>query len=164
MTEEVLKKVEEVIQPILERLGYELVDLELVVEGAQILRIYIDQEGGVTIADCELASRTISDSLDAEDFIPFKYRLELSSPGLDRPLKTFQDFQRFKGNMVKIKTQEPIEGRSNYKGKLTDVNEDQVSVAIDGKDYQIPVGLIAKARLVPDFLELKGKQKRTAKH
>ncbi len=155
MEKEVLQKIEEIVSPVLSRMGYELIDVEWVFEGAQILRIYIDKQGGITIDDCESVSRVIEDNLDVEDLIHSKYSLEISSPGLDRPLKKQKEFEKFQGRQVKVKTTEPIEGRSNYKGDLIKVEKDQIGILIDGMVYKVPFNKILKARLVPDVTELK---------
>jgi len=116
------------------------------------LRLYIDKpEGGVTVNDCERVSRAIEDLLDAENFIDSPYNLEVSSPGLNRPLKSVKDFESHNGETVRIKTSEPIEGRSNYKGKLSAVRDGCVYLEIDGMVYKVPMDKISKARLVPEF-------------
>jgi ribosome maturation factor RimP len=153
MDDETLNKIEDCVSPILLNLGYTLIDREFLVEHGQlILRLYIDKpEGGVTVNDCERASRAIEDMLDAENFIDSPYNLEVSSPGLDRPLKSARDFENHCGKMVRLKTSEPIEGRSNYKGRLEAVREGCVFVFIDGMVYRVPIDKISKARLVPEF-------------
>lgn len=148
-----MDKVETSVSPVLLNLGYTLVGREFVFEHGQlILRLYIDKpDGGVTVNDCERASRAIEDMLDAENFIDSRYNLEVSSPGLNRPLKSVEDFESHKGKTVRIKTSEPIEGRSNYKGGLTAVRDGCVYVEIDGIVYKVPIDKISKARLVPEF-------------
>jgi len=157
MDEAVLKKVEEAAAPILENLGFRLVDLEFVVEhGRLILRLYIDKENGVvTIDDCEYASHAVEDVIEAEGIVGASYTLEVSSPGLDRPLKSQNDFEKHIGEVIRLKTREPIEGRSNYKGVLETVHDGQLQMIIDGMRFQIPLDQILKARLVPEIGELK---------
>jgi len=161
MDEVTLKKVEEVAAPILNNLGFQLVDLEFVVEnGSFILRLYIDTEGEkITIDDCELASHAVEDVIEAEGLVETSYDLEVSSPGLNRPLKAQKDFENHLGEVVRLKTREPIEGRSNYKGTLESVKDGQVHMIIDEKRFEIPINLIFKARLVPDIGGLKEKPK-----
>ncbi len=153
MDDETLNKIEKCVSPILSSLGYTLIDKEFTVEyGQLILRLYIDKpQGGITVNDCERASRAIEDLLDAENFIEGSYNLEVSSPGLDRPLKSSADFENQCGKIVRIKTTEPIDGRSNYKGKLEAVRDGFIFVQIDGVVYKLPLKKILKARLVPEF-------------
>lgn len=153
MDDQTLDKIAASISPALLNLGYTLIEQEFLFEHGQlILRLYIDKpEGGVTVSDCERASRTVEDMLDAENFIDGPYNLEVSSPGLDRPLKSAKDFESHCGKIVRIKTNEPIEGRSNYKGTVEAVRDDCVYVHIDGIVYKVPIDKISKARLVPEF-------------
>jgi ribosome maturation factor RimP len=96
-------------------------------------------------------SRALEGVLDVEDLIPYRYVLEVSSPGLNRPLRRKEDFVRFAGECVKIKTKEPIEGRSNYKGILNGMDGAEILVTVDGTPYRIPYDLLAKARIEPRF-------------
>lgn len=139
------------IQTILEKtlpgLGYELVDFELVAQGT--LRVFIDKEGGITVEDCATVSNHLSRVFMVED-IGYK-NLEISSPGLDRPLKKAADFVRFAGQNAKIKTRLPIGGQKNFIGKIEGCENDTVTVSFDGKTVQIELGNIDKARLRPEF-------------
>lgn len=146
-----LQQVEELVTPVLQNLGYELVEREFAQEGGRtILRLYIDKPGGVTIDDCERASRGIEDVIEVEGLIPQAYRLELSSPGIDRPLRRRADFERFRGSTVRLKTAEPVAGRSNYKGTLEGIEGDDILMVVDGSRYRVPYAKLAKARLVPE--------------
>lgn len=135
--------------PVAEGFGLELVDVTFTSEfGRRILRIYIDKPGGITVDDCEMVSRELSTVLDVEDPIPQSYTLEVSSPGLDRPLKTEKDFARFVGRRARIKSKEAIEGRRNFKAIIDETSNGQVSVTdFDGKKFTIAISNIEKAKL-----------------
>ena len=137
------------VDPLLADLGLELVDVVLVTEhGRTILRFLIDKPNGVTIDDCTDASREISTLLDVEDPIPQRYNLEVSSPGLDRPLVREKDFTRYIGKKAKIKTREPIEGRRNFKATIDSVSGGRVYVTdFDGRRFTIDIAGIERARL-----------------
>src|SRR5690348_7315317 len=136
------------LEPAIEALGYELVELEF---PPQLLRIYIDREGGVTVDDCEAVSRQVSAVLDVEDPIPGAYTLEVSSPGLDRPLRKEADFVRFAGEQVKLELALPKDGRRRYTGTLKGCKAGEVTVEVDGVEHTLPLADIGKARLVPKF-------------
>lgn len=142
-------KIRELAGPVTEGFGLELVDVVFTTEhGRRILRIYIDKPGGVTVDDCERVSREMSTVLDVEDPIPQSYALEISSPGLDRPLKTEKDFARFAGHKARIKSKQPIEGRRNFKAVIDSATGGQVSVTdFDGKKFTIDISNIEKAKL-----------------
>ena len=132
--------------------GMELVDVEFRKEGVgQVLRLYIDKKGGVTVDDCALISRELSTLLDINDVIEKKYVLEVSSPGLRRPLKKIEDFKRFEGKLVLIKTIEPIDNRKVFKGYLKDTNDKGIDMDIDGSIYSLSFNQIKKANLEIDF-------------
>jgi len=142
-------KVRSLIEPIVSALGVQLVDVRSLTEhGRSVLRVMVDREGGVTVGDCSSVSREIETLLDVEESIRGRYDLEVSSPGLDRPLVTEADFVRYTGKVASIKTQESIEGRRNYKGALQGVVEGNIVMTIDGKEFRIPVGFVEKAHLV----------------
>ena len=132
----------------IEALGYELVELEF---PPHLLRIYIDREGGVTVDDCEKVSRQVSGVLDVEDPIPGHYTLEVSSPGLDRPLRKPADFARFAGEQARIELSLPLEGRRRFAGTLKGCEGEEVLIEVDGTLHRLPLEGIAKARLVPEF-------------
>lgn len=128
-------KAEELILPIVDANSFELVDIEYVKEaGTWYLRVYIDKEGGITIDDCELVSRAFSELLDKEDFIEDSYIMEVSSPGLLRPLKKDKDFERSLGKELEIKTYQAINGKKDFTGILTAY--DKESITIEDQDGQ----------------------------
>lgn len=132
-----------------EPLELEIVDVEFRREpGGRILRVFIDKPGGVTLEDCQGLSRALSRKLDETDPIKDSYSLEVSSPGLDRPLKKPQDFQRFAGQPVHVRTYGPLNGRRNFKGELLGLEDGEVVVRLDDGDATIPMDMIARARLV----------------
>lgn len=142
----------ELVAPTIEALGYEPWGLEYVTHGHQTtLRVFIDSPNGITVDDCAAVSRQISAVLDVEDPIPGEYLLEVSSPGMDRPLFTLDQFRRYSGEQVKIRLRSPFEGRRNFKGVLTGVEGDEVVVAVDEHEYLLPIELIDKAQVIPRF-------------
>lgn len=144
-----LMKVEGLVEPIAASLGYEVVQVQWATDqGGSILRVLIDREGGVQVGDCQTLSREIETLLEVEGVVAMRYRLEVSSPGLNRPLVKEADFLRFTGKEAVVKTREPIEGRRNYKGLLKGIVAGSIVMQIDNQDYQIPVGLVEKAHLV----------------
>lgn len=130
----------------------ELVDVEYVKErGEYFLRVYIDKEGGVGLDDCQGMSEVLSDRLDEVDPIPGSYSLEVSSPGLARPLKKPSDYQRFAGSKVQVRTYGPIDGRKNWQGTLLGLTEGAVELDVDGVHVRLPLEMVARAQLVPEF-------------
>jgi ribosome maturation factor RimP len=146
MTRDELAKL---LEPVVERLGYELVDLEVRLGGDGLLRLYIDQPEGVDLEDCEKVSRAVSALLDVEDPLPGNYNLEISSPGLDRKLTKVEHFQRFMGETVKVQTRFPIEGRRRFRGTLVSSDDENIVVEVDGQSHSLPLKTIDTARLVP---------------
>ena len=123
------------VLPIVEEMGLELVDLEFVKEGANwYLRIYIDKENGVDINDCEAVSKAVEAKLDAEDPIEQAYVLEVSSPGLDRPLKKEEDFARFAGEIIDVKLYQAMNGKKTLEGKLIGLEDGVIVMEEDGKE------------------------------
>ncbi len=140
------------LEPHIERLGYEVTDLELKLGGRDgVLRVFIDKPGGVGLDDCESVSHQISALLDVEDPIPGHYVLEVSSPGLDRRLTKVEHFRRYTGEDVRIKLRFPVEGRRNFRGALKAVDEESIEVEVDGQSHRLPIATIASARLVPSL-------------
>jgi ribosome maturation factor RimP len=139
------------VEPTLQSLGFDLVDLDANFGRNGLLRIYIDREPQVTLADCEFVSEQLSVWLDVEDPLPGSYRLEVSSPGLDRRLRTREHYQRFLGEEIKLELLVPREGRRRYRGKLVAVEDDGAAIGIDvdGARHRIALDDIAVARLVP---------------
>ena len=122
-------KTEQLLYPIAEKYGVEIYDVEYVKEGSDwYLRAYIDKPGGVNIVDCENVSRALSDALDAEDFIPDAYILEVSSPGLGRTLKKDRHFEKSLGAEVEVKTYKPIDGQKEFTGILEDYDDDTITI------------------------------------
>jgi ribosome maturation factor RimP len=136
--------------PLVEGLGYELWELEYSPgRGNGFLRLYIDAEAGITLEDCERVSRAVSEVLDAEDPIPGQYTLEVSSPGLERPLRTAEHFARFVGDTVSVEAVQAIEGRRRFKGTLAAVDTGTIEVEVDGRRWTLPIGGIRRAHLAP---------------
>jgi ribosome maturation factor RimP len=140
------------LQPLVEELGYEFVGLEHSSNPKNsVLVVYIDQPSGIAVEDCERASREIAALLDVEDPISGHYSLEVSSPGLDRPLFTLAHFERFSGETARLSLYAPVEGRRKFKGTILGVDGDRVRFEQDGEVLEIDMSNIAKARLVPDY-------------
>ena len=145
------------IQPSVESLGYELVGVEHLPQGKHsLLRVYIDSENGIMIDDCEKVSHQLSGVLDVEEAVHGRYNLEVSSPGLDRPLFTESQFQRYAGQKVKIKLAVPLDGHKKLKGVINSVSDGNIILDVDesqlGTDQiSIPFSSIGKANLIPDF-------------
>jgi ribosome maturation factor RimP len=151
-SEKLLQEVREVVEPILQSQGYELVDLEYQRESrGWVLRIYLDREGGITLDDCTGVSHEVGAVLEVKDVIPNAYVLEVSSPGLTRPIKKPEDYNRFRNQLVKIKLFQPLDGRRNFKGILLGLEVETVRVEADGQVFEIPLQSIAKANLEIDF-------------
>ncbi len=146
------KKAEELVMPLIEENNFELVDVEYVKEGGSFyLRYYIDKENGINVDDCELISRAVSDLLDEKDFIEDAYILEVSSPGLGRPLKKEKDFKRSIGKEVEIKLYKAIDRQKEFEGTLTGYTDIQVTISVDGEDMTFDRDKIALIRLAFDF-------------
>jgi ribosome maturation factor RimP len=139
------------LAPLVEGLGYELWELEYSPgRGNGLLRLYIDAGTGITVDDCERVSRAVSEQLDAADPIPGHYTLEVSSPGLERPLRTARHFERFVGETVSVETVQAVEGRRRFKGGLTAAGAETVEIEVDGRRWTLPISGIRKAHLAPD--------------
>ena len=150
--ENIIYNIKELLEPILFEKNLELFDLEYQGQGHRgVLRVFIDKEEGVTIGDCTVISRELGTLLDVHEVIPGSYTLEVSSPGLTRPLKKPSDYVRFKGKAVKIKTIEDIEDKNIFTGKLLDFKDETVYIETDGTNYLIPYSKIEKANLELDF-------------
>jgi len=140
------------IEPAVTALGYELVGAEYLSQGRHsLLRIYIDSDDGITLEDCERVSHQVSGILDVEDAIQGHYSLEVSSPGLDRPLFTLDHFKRFIGKQAKIKLAAPIDGRRKFNGVIRAVGESLVVLEMDAEEFELPFSAIEKANLVPEI-------------
>ncbi|MBE9568055.1 MAG: ribosome maturation factor RimP [Proteobacteria bacterium] len=142
----------ELFEPVVEGMGFELIEIEHFPNPKHgVLRLYIDKEGGVVIEDCSAVSRQISALIDVEDPVRGQFNLEVSSPGLDRPLRRVKDFQRFTGSKVKLKTAVPLDGQRNFNGRLLEANEDTVVIETDKEELSLPMNAIEKARIVPEY-------------
>ena len=152
MFDDLKEKVRELAQPVVSGEGLELIHVEcLKMHAGWIVRLYLDKEEGITLDDCTEVSNQLGDILDVHDLIKGRYTLEVSSPGLDRPISRDQDFLKYKGSKVNIKTVLKIEGVKNFHGILVDFIEENgqkvVLVEFSGKQYRIPKAEIAKANL-----------------
>lgn len=142
----------QLLEPVVEDLGFELWHLELEGSGNnRLLRLYIDAEEGIVVEDCERVSREVGAALDVADPLPGAYRLEVSSPGLDRPLARPEHFRRFLGQKARVTLYAPIDGRRRFAGVLRDLDDDNVHLEYDDGTVALPLTAIAKARLMPEF-------------
>jgi len=140
------------LRPLIEDLGYEFVGLEHSSNPKNpALVIYIDRPEGIAIEDCEAVSREVAALLDVEDPIPGHYNLEVSSPGLDRPLFTADHYRRFIGADVRLTVYAPVGGRRKFRGELLGCDDGRVRIRQDGEEVELELGNIVKARLVPDY-------------
>jgi ribosome maturation factor RimP len=148
-TEELTK----LLEPEVNTLGYELVDLEARLGGRDgLVRLFIDREDGITLDDCERVSHQVSALLDVEDPIPGHYVLEVSSPGLNRRLRRPEDYGRFVGERVKVELRVPREdGRRRFTGRLTTVDAEEFAVEVDGVTHRLRFDEVEKARLAPEI-------------
>jgi len=144
-----LDDLETLIEKLVTQLGYELVDFETI-NGGQILRIYIDKGDLIDIEDCTKVSNHVNNVLSVETDYDYE-RLEVSSPGLDRVIKKLNDFDRFKGEKIKIKTRFAIENRKNFKGILSGTKGESIMIEVDNESLLIDFENIDKARLDPDY-------------
>ena len=142
----------ELLEPVVTALGYEMLGIEYFKQKeGSILRLYIDNDAGITIEDCTRVNHQIIGVLDVHDPIKEKYFLEISSPGMNRPLFTLEQFQRFLGQKVKMKLREKIEDRRKISGVIKAVEKTTVLVGDGGVDYLIPADVIDSAHLVPEI-------------
>ncbi len=141
-------------EPVVTGLGFELIEIEHYPNPKHgVLRLYIDRAdgSGIKIEDCSAVSRQLSALIDVEEPIRGHFNLEVSSPGMDRPLKRLQDYNRFLGEQVKIKTSMPLDGQRNFKGRLLSADADTVVIETETEELGLPMAAIDKARLVPQF-------------
>jgi ribosome maturation factor RimP len=145
----IVQKATGILEPLLKVEELFLVDIAYQWErGGWVLRVLIEKEGGITLDDCARVSREFGQLLDVEDLVPTSYRLEISSPGLNRPLKGEADFVRYQGRRVRIKTRDPISGRRNFKGDLLGCTGGTIMVQVEGREvFTIPLVDILKANL-----------------
>lgn len=152
MNKPIVEQMIDLTEPILEGMGYELVDAEYRMEqGRWVLRLYIDSEKGVTLDDCACVSRELGDVVDARDLIAHRYVLEVSSPGLNRPLRKDKDFIRVIGEKIKVRMLAPVEGRRNFTGHLTEFRQGSLFMESNGQSVVLPRSGVEKANLVYEF-------------
>lgn len=151
-----ITKMEQMLEPGAKALGFTIVAVEMAGGDRAIVRVYIDKEGGVTVEDCAKASRQFGAILDVEDPISNRYTLEVSSPGLDRPLAKLEHFKAVIGQEVKIRMSTLVEGRRRFKGRLTGVGSNAIELEVEGQVVALQISEMDKARLVPvyDFKHL----------
>jgi len=138
----------ELLEAPVQALGYELIDVTAPTGPNGVLRVYIDHEAGINLDDCELVSRQVSAVLDVEDPLPGKYVLEVSSPGLNRPLRTIEHFQRYCNQLVKVRLDQARDGRRNFSGRLLSVEGQELVVEVDKETFRLALSDIASAQLV----------------
>ena len=150
---ELNEKVRALAEPILISLGLELVEVAYAGNARSgVLRIFIDKAGGVTLEDCERANRYLGHALDVADPIPHAYTLEVSSPGLDRPLRGEKDFLRHRGERVRVRTASPLEGRQEWTGEIVEVGADKVTLKIsEERALNVSLSEVVQAKILPSF-------------
>ncbi|WP_054994875.1 ribosome maturation factor RimP [Pseudomonas ficuserectae] len=147
-----LEQLQDLLASVVVALGYQCWGIDFSSQGKHsVLRIYIDKEGGALVDDCAIVSRQISGVLDVEDPISTEYTLEVSSPGMERPLFTIEQFASYAGEQVKIKLRSPFEGRRNFQGLLRGVEEQDVVVQVEDHEFLLPIDMIDKANIIPTF-------------
>ena len=140
------------LEPTVRGLGYELLGIERHrSRRAQLLRLYIDQGTGISVDDCERVSRQVSDLLDVEQEIGSEYTLEVSSPGIERPLFTLVQHRRFVGEQIAVKLRHLLEGRRQLQGQLVAVTDEGIVVTVDDEAFEVPFGLIERSKLAPEW-------------
>lgn len=153
MSKNSVELLEQLLAPVVKSLGCELWGLEFHSAGSRrgLLRLYIEKPEGVLLADCEKVSRQASSVLDVEDPIHGEYVLEVSSPGADRPLYTEAQYKQYVGTRVRVKLQRPYEGRRQFSGLLSGVEDEELKLLIDEDEYLLPLEAVEKANVVPQF-------------
>lgn len=142
----------ELLGPVVESMGYTFWGLEYLSQGKQtVLRVFIDHENGITVDDCAAVSRQISSVMDVEDPISQVYNLEVSSPGMDRPVFTLEQYQSLAGNIIDVRLRIAFDGRRKFKGQLIGVEQEDIVLRVDDNEYLLPIELIEKANVVPQF-------------
>ena len=137
--------------------GMEILEIEYRRESAGwVLRIFLDSERGISVEDCAEISRIAGDLLDVADLIQTPYNLEVSSPGIDRPLRKLEHFQKYIGDIIEVRTISPIQNRRNFKGELKEASSEGVVIECEARNYSIPMSLIERARLL--YFESDGAQ------
>ena len=145
-------QLETIIEPIVTSLEYSLWGIDFVSRGREsLLRIYIDSEKGISLDDCVKVSRQVSAVLDVEDPIADEYNLEVSSPGVDRPLFKLEQYEMMAGSMANIRLRMPFEGRRRFKGVIKGIEDQDVILVADGHEFLLPIEVIEKAQIIPQF-------------
>lgn len=147
MDNDIKQKVLRLAKQVADEQGVEIFDIELFGKGKLLLRVIIDKEGGVTLGDCERLSKSLGTVLDVEDIFPGSYTMEISSPGLDRPLKGIKDFEKNIGRLARIITIEKIENQNFFIGRITKINGNFIKFLVNGREIDIPFEKISKAKL-----------------
>jgi ribosome maturation factor RimP len=147
------ERLTELMRSVVEPMGYELVGVEYLGgrEGGSLLRVYIDQAEGITVDDCAAVSHQLSGVLDVEDPVKENYLLEVSSPGLDRPLFYKEHYERYAGSKVRLKMAVKIEGRRRFEGTLLGLEGSDVMLEVEGEKVSLPMDQVDSARIVPEF-------------
>ena len=141
----------ELLGPVVSSLGYEFWGLEYIQGRGAVLRIFIDHENGISVDDCATVSHQVSGVLDVEDPIPGEYNLEVSSPGMERPLYTLDQWSRFIGEPVQVKLLAPLAGKRKFTGNIEAVNGEEILVNVEGESLTVPFAQVDRATLVPVF-------------
>jgi len=147
MDNDIKQKVLRLAKQVADEQGVEIFDIELLGKGKLLLRVIIDKEGGVTLGDCERLSKSLGTVLDVEELFPGSYTMEISSPGLDRPLKGIKDFEKNIGRLARIITIEKIENQNFFIGRITKINGNFIKFLVNGREIDIPFEKISKAKL-----------------
>lgn len=148
----IIDEVSQLVGPVIEDMGYELVDVEYVTNyGRWVLRLYVDKEGGITLDDCAQASREVGDLIDVKEIIDHEYVLEVSSPGLNRPLKKEKDYLRALGKKIRVRMISPVEGRRNFTGTLKTFQEGTLGLEMEGRLVTLAWQEVERANLVYEF-------------
>ena len=147
-----IETLKEIIEPVVTGLEYDFWGLEFASQGKySVLCIYIDSENGITVDDCASVSRQVGAVLDVEDPIKSQFTLEVSSPGMDRPLFTASQFEKYKGHVVELRLTHAFEGRRKFKGQINGLEDGDLLLIVDNEEFVLPVDQIEKANLVPVF-------------
>ena len=142
----------DLLRPVVESMGFVFWGIEFIAQGRQsMLRVFIDHANGINVDDCAAVSRQLSAVLDVEDPITQEYTLEVSSPGMDRPLFTIEQYQQYANHIIELRLRMPFEGRRKFKGQLIGVEQEDIVLVVDEHEYLLPVELIEKAHVVPQF-------------
>ncbi len=145
-------KIRDISERVCRDCNVELFDIELVGNGMhRVVRVYIDSPGGIQVDDCARVSRELSTIMDVEDYLTGTYKLEVSSPGLNRPIRIGKDAGQMIGKLVEVKTKRNIDDRRTFKGRLVAVKSDSWFVSVDNREYEIPEGLVEKANMIYEF-------------